>query len=1323
MEPANSKTLLLVEDEVLIAMAEARQLSENGYRVLTAHSGEEAVETAVNDLSIDLVLMDIDLGRGMDGTEAAQEILRRRELPIVFLTSHTSKEMVEKVRNITRYGYVIKNSGEFVLVSSIEMAFELFAAHRQIKASETRVKRKLDAVLSPQGDLEELDLADIVDVEAIQALMDDFYALTRIGVAVLDMGGKVLVATGWQDICVKFHRVHPETCRHCLESDTVLSSGVKPGTFRIYRCKNNMWDMVTPITVGDLHVGNLFLGQFLFDDESPDEEAFREQARRYGFDEEEYLAALRRVPRWSRETVDNVMSFYTRLANLLSLLSHNNLQLARAKEEQERLVRSLKAREEANRLITEASNDGIWDWSVPSGEMSCNEAWWRMLGEVPTLWTYEAWESRLHPDDRQGVLRSLAEHLKDSRQRWQREYRLRTASGEWTWVLARGRVVERDEDGAPLRMVGATTDVSRHKEAEEKLRKYKQIISSTPDGISLLDRSYRYLIVNKAYEAFSGKKSEEIAGKTVVEYLGEEVFHRYVKERFDECLQGKTVQYQAWIEFPLLGKRLVDVTYFPYVDASGEIVGVVASTRDITDVKLARESMWESEARYRQLVESSPSAILLVRDREIVYVNPAGARLLGASKPEALAGKPLMDCIHSESSSLVQQCLRAMEEGMEILPEEQRVLGLDGRERTVEFSGVPVTYEGEAAVRLVMRDVTRRKRMEKTLVRSRAEFKAIFDSIADAVIFVNPRREIQLVNPAFTHLFGYAPEEAIGRTTEFLYADSRQYREQGHVRYHQGPAPDRRAFELAYRRKDGTVFPAETLGLQVKDDRGNIIGFLGIHRDITERTRMVKSLRDAKAFSDGIIKLMHDGFSLLDGGGGHLDVNPALCRMTGFSKEELVGAGPPHPYWPPEEYPAIEQAFRETMRGKPKTVELTFMRKTGDRFPVLVTPSVVRDSDGNVTHAFATVKDISALKRMESQLKEKEALYRSIYKNTPAMLHSIDCYGKIVSVSEYWLKSLGYEREEVIGRKSTDFLTEASRLHAEHSALPEFFRTGKSKDVPYQIVTKDGRVRDVLLSAIAERNALGEIEHSLAVLVDVTERNQAERELKSALQEKETLLKEVYHRTKNNMASICGLLQLQAARVRDPDIVGSLKEIEQRVQAMVLVQQKLYQSKDLANIALDSYVRELAPVLLRNLCTSETPVNLSLDLQPVVVPTDTAIPCGLLLTELMTNALKYAFPQRRKGEIRVRLRQEEGGDIELRFADDGVGLPDDFDMEKTDSLGLRLVTSFVRQLQGSLDIERGNGTAFVLRFPASTGETANPYPVKLGNARAPAKKP
>ncbi|MBU4260355.1 MAG: response regulator [Proteobacteria bacterium] len=134
----------------------------------------------------------------------------------------------------------------------------------RLRASETRVRAKLDAILLPEGDIGLLDLSDILDVPAIQELMNDFYKLTNIGVGIIDLRGEVLVATGWQDICLQFHRVHPETFRNCIESDTELSAGVEAGTFRIYRCKNNMWDIVTPITVGNRHVGNLFLGQFLF---------------------------------------------------------------------------------------------------------------------------------------------------------------------------------------------------------------------------------------------------------------------------------------------------------------------------------------------------------------------------------------------------------------------------------------------------------------------------------------------------------------------------------------------------------------------------------------------------------------------------------------------------------------------------------------------------------------------------------------------------------------------------------------------------------------------------------------------------------------------------------------------------------------------------------------------------------------------------------------------------------------------------------------------------------------------------------------------------
>lgn len=169
------------------------------------------------------------------------------------------------------------------------------------------------------------DLASLFDISAIQSLMDDFYLLTKIPMALLDIKGKVLVGVGWQDICTKFHRFHPETKRHCLESDTLLTSDIPPGEFKQYKCKNNMWDICTPLYLDGSHVGNLFAGQFFFEEEDIDYELFRRQAQRYGFDEEEYLAALDTVPRLSRENIEIGMRFFTKLAHFLSEIGFNSL--------------------------------------------------------------------------------------------------------------------------------------------------------------------------------------------------------------------------------------------------------------------------------------------------------------------------------------------------------------------------------------------------------------------------------------------------------------------------------------------------------------------------------------------------------------------------------------------------------------------------------------------------------------------------------------------------------------------------------------------------------------------------------------------------------------------------------------------------------------------------------------------------------------------------------------------------------------------------------------------------------------------------------------
>jgi ligand-binding sensor protein len=203
------------------------------------------------------------------------------------------------------------------------------------------VRRKSESNASPTGDLGELELADILDPPALQKLMDDFYAVARIPMSLVDIKGRLLVGVGWQDICTRFHRVQPETAGHCLESDTHLAAGLAQGECRLYKCKNNLWDMATPINVAGRHMGNIFTGQFFFEDETIDREFFRAQAHKYGFDEEEYLAALDRVPRLSRETVERGMGFLCKLAGMLSLLGYSNIKFARLLAERERLTDSL----------------------------------------------------------------------------------------------------------------------------------------------------------------------------------------------------------------------------------------------------------------------------------------------------------------------------------------------------------------------------------------------------------------------------------------------------------------------------------------------------------------------------------------------------------------------------------------------------------------------------------------------------------------------------------------------------------------------------------------------------------------------------------------------------------------------------------------------------------------------------------------------------------------------------------------------------------------------------------------------------------------------
>ena len=216
---------------------------------------------------------------------------------------------------------------------------------------------------------------------------------------------------------------------------------------------------------------------------------------------------------------------------------------------------------------------------------------------------------------------------------------------------------------------------------------------------------------------------------------------------------------------------------------------------------------------------------------------------------------------------------------------------------------------------------------------------------------------------------------------------------------------------------------------------------------------------------------------------------------------------------------------------------------------------------------------------------------------------------------------------------------------------------------------------------------------------EVQVRKRAEEEIKLSLQEKEILLKEIHHRVKNNLQIITSLLNLQSAQIKDPDALLMFRESQARVRSMALIHEKLYQSKDLARIDFAGYVRELMVYLFRSYTVSPDQIQTELDVADILLGIDTAIPCGLIISELVTNSMKYAFPDGKRGKLYVRLQSLPDENLVLQVADDGVGFADDFDWRESDSLGLQLVSTLTSQLHGKMEVSGRNGASFTLTFP------------------------
>jgi len=263
--------------------------------------------------------------------------------------------------------------------------------------------------------------------------------------------------------------------------------------------------------------------------------------------------------------------------------------------------------------------------------------------------------------------------------------------------------------------------------------------------------------------------------------------------------------------------------------------------------------------------------------------------------------------------------------------------------------------------------------------------------------------------------------------------------------------------------------------------------------------------------------------------------------------------------------------------------------------------------------------------------------------------------------------------------------------------LDRCMASGRQYSMTYRFRHKTGEYIDIFDNGIFLPDSAGISVRMLGTMTDITERRSSEAQIAASLKEKEVLLKEIHHRVKNNLQVISSLLNLQAANVVDTQTLEQLRESQNRIRSMALIHERLYQSGNLARIDFGEYTRSLVGFLVRSYNVSG--VQVQVEVQNIELPVNTAIPCGLVINELVSNALKYAFPNERGGVVVVGLKVTPDRTAVLSVQDDGIGLPADLDHQNTTTLGLQLVNTLTKQLNGTIGLIRDRGTTFSITFP------------------------
>jgi len=1109
------KTLLLVEDEVLIAMTEKKQLEQYGYAVKTVISGEKAIETIKTLSDIDLILMDINLGDGIDGTQVAEIILKDHDIPIVFVSSYSEREVVEKTEKITSYGYVVKNSSVTVLDASIKMAFKLFDAKiRELK-----------------------------------------------------------------------------------------------------------------------------------------------------------------------------------------------------KEEE------LKKSEDRLSKIQLAENDGMWDWDLSTNEVYFDPRYYQMSGyeidEFPH--NFEEFKKRAHPDDYEKVMDIVKKHIAGIVERYDVNFRFLKKSGQWQWIQGKGVIVEWDENGNPLRFIGTHRDITELKKIEEALResennlresevKYSKIFNESPYPVMIISTDNGcFTDLNEAMAKSVEYSKQELIGKSAVE-LGivspeiELQTRRLIAENgqysdIEVSIKTKTGK----VRFGMATGRIVELNKHPYL---------LQTIVDITERKKSEEALRESEERFDLAVDASNEGLFDWNlETNEIYYSPRWKSILGYEEHEIPN-----DFSVWETTTEPEDVKRSWELQQKLITGQIDRFAMEFKMKHKHGHWVYILSQAKAvfdkngkAIRIVgtHTDITDRKSTEKALRASKQKTELLLNVAAEIIISLDSKGDITLLNESGHRILEYVSPELVGKNWFDTCLPIEERREIGKFfgLLLEGESTFLVTHESNVVTKNGKHRTILWHNFLLKDEEGKGIGLFSSGEDITERKQAEEALRKSEHLIKSIIQSTQDIVAFKDTNFIFRLANPAMCKMSGKSENEIIGKTDSDIFFHElaEKYRNDDIYVIES--GQSINIEEEILSYGSNRY-MSTTKAPVLNEKNKCEGVVIIVRDITERKRAEESLRNSAKRLEGIIEGTHVGTWEWNVQTGETTFNSIWAEMIGYTLEELSPISIQTWIKNAhpdDLADSEEKLNQHFLGNTPFYELECRIRHKEGHWVWVLdKGKVITWSEDGKPLMMFGTHTDITEQKRISEKVKALLSEKVLLLKEVHHRIKNNMNTVGSLLSLQASKINEPVAKLALDDAKNRIQSMMLLYDKLYRSQDYTEFSIKNYLTSLIDEVVANFPNCQM-VKIKKNIQDFNLDVKRLQPLGIMMNELLTNIMKYAFAGKDRGTILVSVTSNDGR-IMVSVQDDGIGIPQSLSFENSTGFGLQLVYAITQQLNGTIRIERDNGTKIIFEF-------------------------